>query len=276
MQTPALLPPAEAEREYSPSSCIGGDWAPYVQAYLERSAQARAAASALGGRWQRLPAGSAALPFWELCLPPPAATPAPVLAFIHGGYWQALGVAHSLFAAQACVARGVAFAALEYTLAPAATLPAIVGQACAAVATLRREAAALGLDATRLTLAGHSAGAHLAAMAALQQASRPAALLLVSGVYWLAPLVATSINQPLGLTEDMARQLSPGLAPLAGLPPARLVWGEVETAAFKQQSLAFAAALRAAGTAARAEEIPARNHFDVVLSLATLAELSSH
>jgi len=273
VSAPGLLSPEEREREYSPSSCIGGDYRPFVAAYRTRSDAARAALAAQGS-WQRLPYGNAPEEGIELALPPRAKA-CPLLVFIHGGYWQELAAADSLFAAPACIERGIGYAAVDYTLAPQASVAAIVGQCRLAVRTLASRAASLGIDPGRIVLAGSSAGAHLAAMVALDPAlareAWPAALVLLSGVYWLDPLVGTSINQALGLDAKEARRLSPGMLPLEGCPPALLAWGEIETAAFKAQSRAFAALLRAAGGASQVLEVGGRNHFDIVFDLADAA-----
>ncbi len=260
------LSPEEREREYSPSSRIGGDYRPFVAAYRERSDAARAALA-----WQRLAYGPGAAQGIELALPPvrDGAAPVPLLVFIHGGYWQELAAADSLFAAPACVQRGVAFAAVDYTLAPAATVAQIADECRAAFALLVRRAPALGIDAARIVVAGSSAGAHLAAMVGLgARGPRPAALVLVSGIYWLEALVGTSINAALGLDAARARAASPGMLPLEGCPPALAAWGEIETEAFKAQSRAFAALLGAAGRPVSTLEVPGRNHFDVILDLA--------
>jgi arylformamidase len=267
MPTFGRLSPEEREREYSPSSCIGGDYRPFVAAYRERSDAARAALA-----WQRLAYGSGAAQGIELALPPErdGAAPVPLLVFIHGGYWQELAAADSLFAAPACVQRGVAFAAIDYTLAPAATVAQIADECRAAFALLVQRAPALGIDAARIVVAGSSAGAHLAAMVGLGpvHGARPATLVLVSGVYWLDPLVGTSINAALGLDAASARAASPGMLPLDACPPALVAWGEIETGAFKAQSRAFAALLAAAGRPSPTLEVPGRNHFDVILDLA--------
>ncbi|MFM7966424.1 MAG: alpha/beta hydrolase, partial [Betaproteobacteria bacterium] len=70
--------------------------------------------------------------------------------------------------------------------------------------------ARLGLDSSRLTLVGHSAGAHLAATILTDsQLPAPSAILGLSGIYDLTPLVQTSMNQELKLDEPTARALSP-------------------------------------------------------------------
>ncbi len=272
----ADLPLPERERVYSPSSCIGGNYAPFVQEYVTRSA---AALRALVDR-RSLSYGPAASHTLDLFLPP-ADAPAgsalpPLLVFIHGGYWQELSKNESLFAAEDCIAAGAAFAALDYTLAPHATVEQMVFDCRNALRWLQTQAEELGFDARRIVVAGSSAGAHLAAMSCLRgwpgdadlPVGLPAAAVLVSGVYELLPLVGTSINEALKLTPETAALLSPIRWDLAGFPPALVCWGEVETEAFKAQSQAFAQGIGAAtGMTPQVFEVPGRNHFDVILDL---------
>lgn len=260
---------ATREREYSPSSCIGGNYQPFIQAYADRSATARAR---LPGQLNlRYGPGDAHL--LDLFVPVPgtlalAHRPPPLLCFIHGGYWQELCKGDSSFAAVHCIEQGIAYAALDYTLAPQATVAQMVTECRQALAWLAENAPTLGFDAQRIVLAGSSAGAQLAAMAALGEDSEVAAAVLVSGIYALEPLIGTSINDPLGLTLDTARAVSPAWWPLPHFPPSLVCWGELETAAFKHQSRDFSARLNAAGRVCHTFEVPQRNHFDIVLELA--------
>ncbi len=261
---------AEREREYSPSSAIGGDYQPFVQAYADRSAQARQELTGhLSLRYGSLAAQS--LDFFAPAAGEQAAAAPPLLVFIHGGYWQELSKDESLFAAPDCVGLRFAFAAIDYTLAPLAGIAEMAAECRAALAWLQAQAPVLGFDAHRIVVAGSSAGAHLAAMAAMPLAGRTpvvAAAVLVSGLYELEPLVGTSINVALGLDAAAARALSPVLGNVRNFPPSIVCWGEIETAEFKRQSRAFAAKLHGAGKSVETFEVPARNHFDVILDLA--------
>ncbi|MBL8327610.1 MAG: alpha/beta hydrolase fold domain-containing protein [Rubrivivax sp.] len=269
---------ADRERAYSPSSCIGGDYQPFLHAYAQGSAQAHDRAQQLGGRWISARYGSAPAQRIQLCLPPPPADRAGagcgLLVFIHGGYWQELSAADSLFAAARCIEAGQAFAAIDYTLAPLATVAGIIQECRQAFAWLMRQAPWQGIDASRVVVAGSSAGAHLAACVGLGTQDEagpvppPRALVLASGLYDLSPLLGTSINEALQLDETQARACSPLHQPLAGFPRALLCWGEVETEAFKAQSRHFALALADAGAEVRSFEVPGRNHFDLILDLA--------
>jgi arylformamidase len=95
----------------------------------------------------------------------PAAQPgAPVLVFIHGGYWRSLDKADHSFVAPAFNAAGATVVVPNYALCPAVSIEHITLQMAAAVAWVWRHAAQWGGDPARIALAGHSAGGHLATM----------------------------------------------------------------------------------------------------------------
>lgn len=243
----------DVEQQYSPSSLAGGSSAPWEAQYRRRSEAAR---DALRERLVELDGGT---------LSAEGSTPdAPLMIFLHGGYWQALTAADSLFPASDLARLGWAFAAVEYPLAPAASIDTMIAECTRALRLL----AARRRD--RTVLVGHSAGAHLAAMIALAQ--RPPMVIdtvvLVSGIYDLRPIVATTINQPLGLDDARATRLSPMFLPAQPHPHVVVAWGEVETEAFATQSRDYATHLAAAGSTVATLECVGRNHFDIVFDLA--------
>lgn len=243
------MPMIDLEREYSPSSRVGGNAEPFIASYQARSAAVR---SELGDRVVDLGGGTLLVE---------ARPAAPMLVFVHGGYWQALSAESSLFLAPGALANGWSFAAVEYTIAPAGTVASMVRECRTALARL---AAATSPSTT--VLAGHSAGAHLAAMASIVQ-QPPLTIdrvVLVSGVFDLRPLVHTSVNDPLGLDEDSAGILSPQLLPCLSRPEVVVVWGGNDTDSFKAQSRAYAAHVGAAGAQVSSFECALRHHFDIV------------
>src|SRR5689334_17250618 len=197
---------------------------------------------------------------------PPAARPAGLLVYIHGGYWQELSKDHSAFLAPAWHAAGFAHAVVGYTLAPAARLPHIVDQCRSALAWLRGSAASLGFDPGNIVVAGSSAGAYLAAACADRLEPPLRGIVPVSGIYDVAPLIGTSINDALGLDESTASQMNL-LNQARRFCPAVVAWGEIETSEFKRQSGALAARLAAEHVACSSLEIAGRNHFDVIFEL---------
>src|SRR5271163_3682888 len=262
-------PLAERERQYSPSSCVAAI-EPFIEAYIARSRDAERQFRCR----KNLPWGERPDEIFDYF--PAASAHAPLLVYFHGGYWQEHSKDESLFAAPDCVANGIAYAAIDYTLAPRATLGTIVEQCRRAIASLHRQAAALGFDARRIYVSGNSAGAHLAAMLLVTgwQAAygladdAVAGAVLLSGIYDLEPLMGTYIDAALHLTDADVAALSP-LRLKAGRPVRTIVaWGENETAEFKRQSREFAAALVSAGFPVSEFELAGTNHFDIVFGLA--------
>jgi arylformamidase len=252
----------ERTLEYSPSSAIGGDYQPFIDTYIEASARARARCTRITTlRYGELPGNSI-----DLALPDQSACP--LLVFVHGGYWQELSKRESFFAADQFAARGIAYAAIDYTLAPAASVSQIVDECRKAIDYLIAHADSHGIDANRIFLAGSSAGAHLCAMCSWRNQSPPVAgVVLLSGIYDIEPLIGTPVNDALGLDVAEARRNSPLLLPVESRTPAIICWGQFETAEFKRQSRQMADKLSRAAVEVIEFEAAQRNHFDIVQSI---------
>lgn len=203
----------------------------------------------------------------------------PCLAFIHGGFWQEGSKAGSGFAAMALAQAGWATALIGYTLAPQASLSDIVEEIGAAVTYLASHAGVLRLDPSRLVLAGHSAGGHLAAAVICGKAGDAAAdsisgAVLVSGVYDLAPIAASYVNDRVGMDAAEIAELSVlGSVPQHAIPIHILV-GADESEGFLAQSHALnqAWARNVGPTGHRLA--PGRDHFDVLDELSDTASPS--
>ena len=157
---------------------------------------------------------------------------APVLVFIHGGYWRALDKREQSFLAPALVAGGAMVVLPNYALCPAVSIATIALQLTRALAWVHRNAADFGGDPQRIVVAGHSAGGHLAAMMLACRwrdvgADLPPdlvkAALAISGLFDLEPLRRAPFLQPdLRLTPADVRRLSPArFAPPRARPPLR-------------------------------------------------------
>ena len=149
---------------------------------------------------------------------PAGADKAPVLIFIHGGYWRALDKKDHAFLPKPFVDAGILVASINYTLCPEVTIDEITRQARAACAWVWRNAASHGGDPDRVHVFGHSAGGHLTgAMAATDwpayDSGLPQDMLKsatpISGLFDLEPILLTSVNDDVHLDAESAVRNSP-------------------------------------------------------------------
>jgi acetyl esterase/lipase len=169
-------------------------------------------------------------------------------------------------------ALGYAVASIDYRLVPQASVEDEAADVAEAVAFLRGNANALGFDANRIALVGHSAGAHLVALVgtdprwlngaglnlddvrgivALDGAAYDVARQLSIGV----PLMQRTYVQAFGSDPARQRSLSPTLQAARPNAPAFLIL-HVQRADGVAQSEALAAALTKAGTPVEIEGVP--------------------
>ena len=198
---------------------------------------------------------------------PAGAQGAPILVFIHGGYWQTNDKEASSFLVEGPLERGFSVALVEYTLAPEATMGRIVGEAKRAIEWLARTAPSLGARSDAIFVSGHSAGGHLAAT--LIDHPAVAATLPISGLFDLEPIRLNYLNEKLGLTADDAAAHSPLSHLPAACPPSVIAVGAAELPELVRQSADYAEALRSKGLPARYLPLAGHDHFSVLEELAS-------
>ncbi|MDM4764764.1 alpha/beta hydrolase [Pelomonas sp. SE-A7] len=206
----------------------------------------------------------------------PAAAPnAPVLVFIHGGYWRALDKSDHSFVAPVFTDEGALVVVPNYALCPAVSMERIALQIAQALAWVWRHAHEHGGDSSRIVVVGHSAGGHLAAMMSCCDwkavgAELPRDLvkgaMSLSGLHDLAPLMQTPfLQKDLRLDADAVKRLSPVRFPAPESPLFALVGGD-ESEEFKRQNLAIREAWGARAVPV-CEEVPGCHHFNVLHEL---------
>lgn len=201
---------------------------------------------------------------------------APVLVFIHGGYWRAMDKRQHSFVAPSFNADGALVVLPNYALAPAVTVEQITLQVARAVEWTWRHAAEFGGDPSRIVVAGHSAGGHLAAMmlscrwkqlADDLPANLVGGALSISGLFDLEPIRLTPFLQAdLQLTPASVRRLSPAFFPR---PKGKLyaVVGADESEAFIRQNQLIRDVWGPTAVPV-CEPVPRANHFSVLRHLA--------
>ena len=200
---------------------------------------------------------------------PAGAQRGPVLAFIHGGYWQMRAKETFRFVAEGPLAHGINVALIAYTLAPEATLSDIVAEIRTALDWLAQHVNELGGDADRIYASGWSAGGHLTAMSLDHPAVRGG--LAISGIYDLEPIRLSYLDGKLKLSEEEVARLSPLRRPVASSRPIVLAYGESELPELKRQSQEYGAALAQAGEKVTVTALASHNHFSILEELASPA-----
>lgn len=214
----------------------------------------------------------------DLYLPDSAPPGTPIVVFFYGGRWQTGRKEDFLFVAEAFVSRGFAVAVPDIRLYPEVRFPAFLEDAAKAVAWLQREGSRHGVTPNGpLVLAGHSSGAHVAAMLALDErwlaaagALRPAGLLGLAGPYDFLPLTDADLRDLFHADRDPAGM--PPTQPIfhasPGDPPALLLTGSADTTVRPGNSHRLAARLEAAQVHAEVVEYPGLGHIGIIAALA--------
>lgn len=177
---------------------------------------------------------------------------APLLVFIHGGYWQMRSREVFAFLAAGPLAHGIGMALVGYTLAPEKRLDGIVAEIRAALDFLARP----------VHVSGWSAGGHLTAMVMDHPAVQGG--LAISGLYDLEPIRHCYVNDKLRLDEAEARRNSPMHRP-AIEKPLVIAYGEAELPELRRQSVDYAKV----ATRATLLPLPGHDHFTILDELAS-------
>jgi arylformamidase len=192
-------------------------------------------------------------------------TQAPLLVYIHGGYWQRNAKEFYACLAEGPLVRGFDAAMVGYTLAPEATLTEIVGEVRAAIRWLRLQGPPLGVAAAKLIVSGWSAGGHLTAMA-LGEAD---AGMAISGIFDIEPCRLNYLNDALKMTMEEQHLLSP----IYQLPPRSpalvLAYGTAELRELQRQSRDYHEARRRARLPSQLLPLEGHDHFSILEELAS-------
>ncbi|HSI41279.1 MAG TPA: alpha/beta hydrolase [Xanthobacteraceae bacterium] len=207
---------------------------------------------------------------------PRDAADAPVAVFFYGGGWESGTKEEYRFAASALAERGIVVVVPDYRLYPQVRFPAFLQDAAQAVRWTRDHAGAYGGDPSRLVLAGHSAGAYIAAMLALDRrwlsaagvpASAIAGTVGLAGPYDFLPLREPNLKAIFGRGEALART-QPIHFVDGRAAPMLLAAGKADLRVDPGDSVRLAERIRAKGGAAELILYPGIDHKLIVGALA--------
>jgi arylformamidase len=255
----------EIDKEYDVEKSVP-DFRPYAEFFIKESAKAREELNCA----LDVPFGPTVEETVDIF---PSRDPdAPILVFIHGGYWRILSSKEFSLVARGPVALGFTVIVTNYTLCPKVTLPEITRQSRAVIAWIRHSNKAFNGDRHRVYVAGHSAGGHQVAMLLGTRWAEDYGLppdvirggFAISGLFDLRPLRFSWLQPKLQLTEDVVQTESPQFSLPNRAAPLLLSVGGSESAEFHRQSSDYLRAWKAAGLQGSTFDQPGRNHFTAI------------
>lgn len=201
----------------------------------------------------------------------------PTLVYFHGGYWQRGDKSIYSFLAKPFVDHGVNVIVVGYDLCPDVSITKISEESRQALVWIWRNQGELGIDASKLTVMGHSAGGHITAMLmgtnwSTLDSAIPMDLVKagipVSPLNELAPLRRTSLNDAVRMDAAEAHAESPMNHPPATNAPQLVVCGSKETDEFHRQADIYVQAFSNGNRLMERYSVPDCDHFDELNALA--------
>ncbi|XP_060525678.1 kynurenine formamidase isoform X1 [Cylas formicarius] len=198
---------------------------------------------------------------------------APILVYIHGGYWQIKEITHSnqIFIAKVLHKHKIKVITLGYELCPNVTLPEIMNKIC--VAFKRCIDYARKKNSKGIYLLGHSVGAQLALsiytklfpLLSKDDQQLLKGVFLSCGLYDVTPITKTIINQQLGLDEETAKTISPEHNVFSSSKAIfHVLTAENESPAFLEQGKKFHEKLIESGIRCEYHQLDGVDHFNAI------------
>ncbi len=244
----------------------------YVERYRELSAETRRRLrSSLDCSY-----GSSALERLDIFVPESREKNRPLHVFFHGGYWRAFDKSDYSFVAGPIVAANAVAVIANYGLMPLVSMSELISHCREVIRWLFTQAPALGANRDRISVSGHSAGAHIAVLLAMthwEARGLPRSVIktvtAVSGLYDLKPVLCSFLREETHLTENDVADFSPMmLTELLSIGNLVLAYGSDETQEFRRQTEDFARAVLEKGVVdIELLRLPNHHHMSTVLDL---------
>lgn len=208
---------------------------------------------------------------------PAGAADLPMLVFFYGGGWDSGSKDVYGWAAQALAARGFVVVVPDYRVVPQVRFPSFIEDAAAATGRAGELAATYGGDAGRLGVLGHSAGAHLAMMIALDRrymaaVDRPDLIRAAAGLagpYDFLPFDVAASQNAFGRAPDPTLT-QPVTFARADAPPLWLGHGTADAVVHAEDTTILNDRMRAVGGRSEARLYPGLDHADLIATFSPL------
>ena len=187
---------------------------------------------------------------------------APVIVFLHGGFWQMRSKDDFTFIAPPLVRAGFSVAMLGYRLAPHANMNEIVQDVRDGLKAIRAHMKEKNIASQKIWLLGWSAGAHLISM--VQDEEHVIGGTAISGIYDLEPMRHCYINEKLQLDESTSLSNSPILLQQNISKPLDIFVGGAELPQMQKQSINFSTYRGSSNTEGIFKNIPEKNHYTIL------------
>ena len=200
---------------------------------------------------------------------------APVLVFIHGGYWTWGTSKYFSLVARGPVSRGITVVVTNYSLCPKVSVEEITRQSRATIAWLHKEVINFNGDPELIFVSGHSAGGQQVGMLVATDWESNYSLpndiikggISISGIFDLRPLRYSYLQPKLLLTHEAIMRQSPYLNIPESAPPLLLTYGQGETTEFHRQSIDFREAWHAKGLTGELFVQEGKHHYSAIEGL---------
>ncbi len=212
----------------------------------------------------------------DVYAPRASAVPAPVVVFFYGGGWASGSRDMYRFIGAELAANGVLAVIPDYRLYPEVRFPVFMQDAADAVAWTYANASRFGGNPHRLFLMGHSAGAHIATLLALDPGYLRAVHLTpqvdvcgvigLAGPYDLNPL-GNATWQAIFRSDAERLRSQPIKYVSAHAPPMLLLSGRDDYTVDPGSTLRLAEQLRGAGTDVEEQLYPMIGHRTLILAM---------
>lgn len=206
----------------------------------------------------------------------PSRKPATVVVFFYGGYWRYGNKRGYRFVGEALSSRGVIAVVPNYRLYPTVHWRGLLGDSARAYRWVQQNIKNYGGNPRRIFVMGHSAGAYIAAMLALDHSllravgarTPPCGFIGLAGPYSFLPMKNPKVRAVFSTAHDLVKtQPIHYVGP--GDPPALLLVGKDDKTVNPRNTYRLAQALQADGDAAHVIRYRGIGHISLLVSLAS-------